>query len=76
MNKIKVVKEDVDPNILRLSNLTSDCMLVERTDGICDLVRSYKMVDVFDVYHDLGVGVRSIRLLGGSLNPKNHNPKV
>jgi hypothetical protein len=74
MSKVRVVKEDVNLYDIDPRKLTSDCMTVIRMDGIVDIVRSYKMVDVFDMYHDLGVRLKKIELCGGVLNPKNQKP--
>jgi len=76
MTKIRVVKENIDPSEVSPKDLTSDCMIVSREDGVFDLVRSYKMVDVFDTYHDLGLALKEIRICGGSLNPKYNDPRV
>lgn len=74
MSKVKVVKEDVQLYEIDPQKLTSDCMTVIRMDGIVDVVRAYKMVDVFDMYHDLGIRLKKILLCGGVLNPKRQNP--
>ena len=74
MSKVKMVKEDVNLYDINPRKLTSDCMTVIRMDGVVDVVRSYKMVDVFDMYHDLGIKLKKIEICGGVLNPKNQEP--
>jgi hypothetical protein len=74
MTKVRLVAEDVKLYNIDPRKLTSDCMTVIRMDGVVDVVRSYKMVDVFDMYHDLGIKLKKIELCGGVLNPKNQNP--
>lgn len=74
MSKVKVVKEDVNLYDIDPKRLTTDCMTVIRMDGIVDVVRAYKMVDVFDKYHDLGITLKRIELCGGVLNPKTQEP--
>lgn len=71
MTKIHVVAENVLPSEINSKEITSDCHLVTRVDGVVDLVRAYKMTDIFDVYHDLGIQILRIQLSGGSLNPKS-----
>jgi len=61
---------DIDP-----SKLTSDCHTVIRKDGVVDIVRAAKMVDIFDVYHDLGVRLQRIEVSGGRRNPKLQSPE-
>ena len=72
--KVRVVKEDVKLYEIDPRKLTSDCMTVIRMDGVVDVVRAYKMVDVFDFYHDLGIKLKKILLCGGVLNPKTQEP--
>jgi len=74
MTKVRLVAEDVKLYNIDPRKLTSDCMTVIRMDGVVDVVRSYKMVDVFDMYHDLGIKLKKIELCGGVLNPKTQNP--
>lgn len=71
MSKIQVVAENVSLSEVNPRELTNDCHLVCRKGGVIDIVRAYKMGDIFDVYHDLGVELESIALSGGTLNPKN-----
>ena len=40
------------------------------TDLLCDAVRAYKKVDIFDCYHDSGLRVLSIKSGFGSIKPK------
>lgn len=74
--KVKIVKEDVHLYDIDPKKLTTDCMTVIRMDGIVDVVRAYKMVDVFDMYYDLGVKLKKIQLCGGVLNPKTQEPSL
>lgn len=73
-SKVKVVAQDVHLYDVEPSKLTSDCLVVIRKDGIVDIVRAYKMVDVFDHYYDLGILLKKISLSGGVLNPKTQSP--
>lgn len=57
------------------SELPTDTHLVtyiEPTEGdlLCDAVRAYKKVDIFDCYHDSGLRVLSIKSGFGSIKPK------
>jgi hypothetical protein len=61
---------DIDP-----SKLTSDCHTVIRKDGIVDIVRSHKMADIFDFYHDRKIRLQRIELSGGTRNPKLQSPE-
>lgn len=72
--KVRVVAQDIQLYEIDPKKLTSDCMTVIRMDGIVDVVRAYKMVDIFDFYYDLGIDLKKILLSGGVLNPKTHNP--
>jgi hypothetical protein len=76
MSKVKVVAEDVKLYDIIPGQLTTDCHTVIRKDGIVDVVRAYKMVDIFDLYHDLGVRIQKIQLSGGTLNPKTQNSEM
>ena len=71
MTKVKVVAEDTHLYDIDPRKLTSDCHTVTRTDGAVDVVRAYRMVDIFDLYYDLGVYLQKIELSGGTLNPRN-----
>jgi len=72
--KVKVVGEKVEIDRVDLSKLTVDCHGVEYTTEqdmvYVDIVRSYTMVDIFDLYHDDKKKVCKIWVLGGKLNPK------
>lgn len=70
MSKVQVVAENVHPSEIDPQRLTSDCHIVIRKDGVRDIVKAFKMVDIFDVYHDLGITIQKIELSGGVLNPK------
>jgi len=76
MSKVKVVAEDVKLYDIFPGQLTSDCHTVIRKDGIVDVVRAYRMVDIFDLYFDLGVRIQKIELSGGTLNPRSLPPEV
>lgn len=55
-------------------DLPTDVHLVTGIDPegqpFADAVRGYKMVDMFDVYHDFGYGIESIKSGWGSIKPK------
>lgn len=72
--KVTVVAENVKLYEIDPRKLTSDCMTVIRKDGVVDIVRSYKMVDIFDFYYDLEIELQKILLSGGVLNPKTQSP--
>lgn len=74
--KVKVVAQDVQLYEIDPQKLTSDCMTVIRMDGIVDVVRAYKMVDIFDFYYDLDIQLKKILLSGGVLNPKTQSPTM
>ena len=76
MSKVKVVAEDVNLYDIIPRQLTSDCHTVIRKDGVVDIVRAYKMVDIFDVYYDLGVRIQKVQLSGGTLNPRTQPPEA
>jgi hypothetical protein len=76
MSKVKVVAEDVKLYDIIPGQLTSDCHTVIRKDGTVDVVRAYKMVDIFDVYYDLGVRIQKVQLSGGTLNPRTQSPEA
>jgi hypothetical protein len=61
---------DIDPG-----KLTTDCHIVTRKDGVVDIVRAYKMVDIFDFYYDRDIRLQSIKLSGGTRNPKLQSPE-
>lgn len=72
--KVRVVAQDIQLYEVEPAKLTSDCMIVIRRDGVVDVVRAYKMVDIFDHYYDLGILLKKISLSGGVLNPKTQSP--
>lgn len=72
----KLLKEDVNPKEISLSDLTTDCLFVYLADGTVDLVRSPQMVKAFDMCHDAGKKVVKIEVSGGRLNPKLSDPRV
>ena len=60
------------------SNLPGDTHLITyEVDGEVklDAVRAYKMVDIFDGYHDRGVKVTRIESGYGKIKPKLYNPE-
>jgi hypothetical protein len=74
MSKVRVVAENVNPKELDPRKLTTDCLLVFRKDGSTDMVRSYRKVEVFDLYYDLGIKLTQIECAGGTRNPKLQEP--
>lgn len=76
MSKVKVVAEDVKLQDIIPRRLTTDCHTVIRKDGVVDVVQAYKMVDIFDLYYDLGVRIQKIQLSGGTLDPRSQSPEV
>ena len=75
-SRVKVVAQDVKLYDIDPRKLTSDCMTVIRMDGVVDVVRAYKMVDIFDFYYDLDILLKKILLSEGVLNPKTQNPTM
>jgi hypothetical protein len=72
---MKVLKEDVDLATLVPRNLTTDCKFVRRATGEIDLVRCYKVVQIFDYYWDRGIKILKIWHSGGTRNPKFQEPE-
>ena len=70
-----LIKEDVDPNAIKKSDLTSDCYFIHRKDGKIDVARG-SAVHIFDSYYDKGVLLTQIEMSGGSLNPKLRTPEI
>jgi len=75
MKSVIVVAEDVKLYDVSPDKLTTDCHTVIRKDGVVDIVRAAKMVDIFDVYHDLGIRLQKIEVSGGRRNPKLQSPE-
>ena len=75
MKSVKVVAENVNLYDVLPDKLTTDCHTVIRKDGVVDIVRAAKMVDIFDVYHDLGIRLQKIEVSGGRRNPKLQSPE-
>lgn len=73
---IEIVAEGVNLYDINPKKLTSDCMTVIRMDGVVDVVRGQRMVDVFDFYYDLGIRAKKIEYCGGMLNPRIHKPSL
>lgn len=76
MSKCRILKEQVWPEEVHPRQLTNDCYFVHRADGQVDIARAGKMVEVFDVYHDLGILLTRIRHAGGRRNPKFQEPEI
>lgn len=75
MGKITVVAQDVSPSDVKPKKLTTDCYLVFRKDGVVDIIRAKKRVDIFDHYYDLGIELKLIDFSGGIRNPKFQDPE-
>jgi len=76
MSKIRVIAQDVNLRDFQPQNLTTDCFLVTRLDGVFDVIKSRKMVDIFDHYYDLGIALTKIGFSGGAKNPKFQEPEM
>jgi len=78
--KVKVIGEKLEVDNIDLSSLTVDCHGVEYTaeqeQTFVDVVRSYNMVDIFDLYYDDKKVVKRIWVLGGKLSPKLAEAKI
>jgi hypothetical protein len=72
----KILKDDVNPSEIHSRDLTSDCYYVQHRSGQIDIARAGKMVDVFDLYYDLGIVLQRIDHAGGRLNPKFQEPRL
>ena len=70
-----ILKEDIQPEEIKSSNLTTDCYFIHREDGKIDLARG-GMVSIFDDYYDKGIKLSQIKLAGGNRNPKNSSPEI
>ena len=70
-----ILKEDVNPDDFKCSNLTTDCYYIYHEGGKIDLARG-GMVAIFDDYHDKGIKLSQIKLAGGNRNPKNSEPEI
>jgi hypothetical protein len=70
-----ILKEDVKPEEIKSSNLTTDCYYIYREDGKIDLGRG-GMVAIFDDYYDKKIKLSRIELAGGNRNPKNSEPEI
>ena len=75
MAKVTIIKEDIDPKLIKPNTLTNDCKFVLRATGEIDLVRSHKMVDVLDYYYDRFILLKRIWHAGGTRNPKFQEPE-
>jgi hypothetical protein len=70
MTKVLTVLEGIDPKDLDLSTLPTDCHTVCREDGVIDIMRAQKKTDIFDLYYDLGIALKSITVTGGKISPR------
>lgn len=75
MGRCVILKEDVDPNDIPKSDLTTDCYFIYRSGGKIDVARG-SMVHIFDDYHDRGITLTRIEMSGGNLNPKLNKPRL
>lgn len=75
MMGIRIVAQNVQPWEIDPKKLTNDCYTVIRDDGIIDVVRAAKRVEVFDHYYDLGIKLKHLELSWGRRNPKLQNPE-
>ena len=73
----KVVEQDINPDDIKNGELPTDIHLVKylcHGSEVHDLVRAFKMVDIFDPYHDtlrpLGGKVISIKSGFGKILPR------
>jgi ribosomal protein L36 len=76
LEKIRVIAQDVLPSDIDPKKLTNDCYIVVRRDGVIDVIKARRMVDIFDHYYDLGILLKSIDFSGGRRNPKLQEPEV
>jgi len=72
---IRVVAQDVQLHEIDPKKLTTDCYTVQREDGVIDVVRASKRVEVFDHYYDLGIKLKRLELSWGRRNPKFMDPE-
>ena len=75
LNKIRVVAQDITASEIKPGNLTTDCYIVKRKDGVIDIIKARRMVDIFDHYYDLGIDLLRIDYSGGRRNPKFQEPE-
>ena len=75
MGRCIVVKEDVIPDDIKKSDLTTDCYFVHCKGGKIDVVRG-SAVHIFDEYYDKGIHITQIEMSGGNLSPKLHKPNL
>lgn len=75
MGRCVILKEDVNPDEIKKSDLTCDCYFVYRTGGKVDVAKG-SMVHIFDDYYDRGITLTKIDMSGGSLNPKLNKPNI
>jgi hypothetical protein len=76
LEKIRVIAQDVHLSDIEPKNLTNDCYVVVRKDGVIDVIKARRMVDIFDHYYDLGILLKSIDFSGGRRNPKLQEPEM
>ena len=73
---MKILKEDIALSDFPAKDLTNDCYFVFMEGGKIDLVRSQKMVEIFNLYYDKGSKLVEIRPSGGHLNPRISEPRI
>ena len=78
--RVRIFEQDLDRESFNNSNKPNDIHLVDYTlnsQHHCDAARSYKMVDIFDVYHDK---IRSLDPHGCitkiTSGPREHQPEA
>ena len=76
LEKIRVIAQDVLLSDINPKNLTNDCYIVVRRDGVTDVIKARRMVDIFDHYYDLGIRLKSIDFSGGRRNPRLQEPEM
>ena len=76
LENIRVIAQDVSPSDIDPKKLTNDCYVVVRKDGVMDVIKARRMVDIFDHYYDLGILLKSIDFSGGRRNPKLQDPEM
>lgn len=72
---IRIVAQDVQLHEINPKKLTTDCYTVIREDGIIDVVRAGKRVEIFDHYYDLGIKLKNLNPSWGRRNPKLMDPE-
>lgn len=70
-----VLKENIQIEDVKRTDLTTDCHFVHRKDGQVDVARG-NLVGIFDDYYDRKVLLNKIEVAGGTLNPKLNEPQL